>query len=80
MNTERRAQNVPDPRVDALRGWAAAWGLGGAVNALEEIEVRHGITNEAVYQAGRAITEALESLGLNGGLTEHTADVYRAEP
>ncbi|GAA4040991.1 hypothetical protein GCM10023063_28410 [Arthrobacter methylotrophus] len=65
---------------DALRGWAAAWGLGGAVNALEDIEVRHGITSEAANDAGLAITEALESLGLNKGLDGHAADVYRAEP
>ncbi|MBT8159318.1 MULTISPECIES: hypothetical protein [Arthrobacter] len=68
--------------TDKLRDWAAAWGLGGAVNALEQIELANGHeVPEAVHDAGLAISEALEALHLD--TTDDialVADVWRAEP
>jgi len=64
----------------ALRDWAAGWGLGGAVNALEDIEKQHGITDDHAHTAGLAITAALRSLGMATGSTYRASDVWRAEP
>ncbi|XAS66551.1 hypothetical protein V3C33_13780 [Micrococcaceae bacterium Sec5.7] len=64
----------------AMRDWAADWGLGGAVNALEDIEKLHGITDTKAHVAGLAITAALRSLGLASGSTYRAPDVWRAEP
>ena len=67
--------------ADDLRDWAAAWGLGGAVNALEQIEIAHSHEiPEAVHDAGLAITEALEALHLDTSDPAMAADVWRAEP
>ena len=63
----------------ALRDWAAGWGLGGAVNALEDIEKQHGITDTKTHAAGLAITAALRSLGMAAGSTYRASDVWRAE-
>jgi hypothetical protein len=53
--------------------------LGGAVNALEDIEKQHGITDTKTHAAGLAITAALRSLGMAAGSTYRASDVWRAE-
>ena len=61
--------------------WAAVWGLGGALNALEELQQasNEDIPSE-VREAGLALSEALEALGLILGATPLAVDVWRAEP
>ncbi|QOI63646.1 hypothetical protein IG195_00510 [Arthrobacter sp. TES] len=66
---------------EALTNWAAAWGLGGAINALDEIQKADtdSIPSE-VREAGLALAEALEGLGLSTSTAPLAADVWRAEP
>lgn len=65
--------------TNALQDWVADFALGGALLALEQIELEHGVTNEACYEAGRAISEALESLGITAD-HDRAEDIYRSEP
>lgn len=66
---------------DDLMHWAATWGLGGAVNALDEVQKADpdNIPSE-VREAGLALAEALEALGLSTSTAPLAADVWRAEP
>lgn len=67
-------------QADALRAWVADWDLGGAVNALEDIEKQHGLAPDAIHDAGLAITAALAALGLNSGNGYRASDIWRTEP
>lgn len=67
-------------QTDALRDWAADWGLGGGVTALEDIEKTHGLAPDAVHDAGLAITAALQALGLNSGSIYRASDIWRPQP
>ncbi|WP_367645979.1 hypothetical protein [Paenarthrobacter ureafaciens] len=66
---------------EALTNWAAAWGLGGAINALDEIQKADtdNIPGE-VREAGFALAEALEALDLCTSKAPLAADVWREEP
>lgn len=68
--------------VDALQAWAADWGLGGAVNQLDDLTKMHGRDSvpETVLDAGAALLEALEALHLDTSAAPRAADVWRAEP
>ncbi|WP_367646023.1 hypothetical protein [Paenarthrobacter ureafaciens] len=66
---------------EALTNWAAAWGLGGVINALDEIQKADtdNIPSE-VREAGLALAEALEALDLCTSKAPLAADVWREEP
>lgn len=67
-------------RTAALRDWAADWGLGGVVNALEVIEKQHGLAPDAIHDAGLALTAALQALGLTAGDNYRASDIWRPQP
>jgi hypothetical protein len=66
--------------ADDLRKLAAAWAVGGLVNALDEAGKPYGHLPPAAHRLAAAARDLLDELGITDGRHPLAADVFRERP